>query len=91
MRLWAIIFMFNYSKPSMISFELSNYYDMQLIITKYILAELIIIFAVNIFRMRTMCESIGCNVLGSVPTLIAIDSVWRISKRWLTSMEVRAS
>jgi hypothetical protein len=81
--------MFNYSKPSMILCALSNYYDPQLIITKYILAELIILFGVNTPQMTAMCKSIGWNVLGSVPTLIAMDSVWRISKRWLASMEVR--
>ena len=46
----AIIFMFNYSEPSMILFACSNYYDLQLIITKYILAELIILFAVIFFE-----------------------------------------
>jgi hypothetical protein len=83
--------MFDYSKPSMILFAYSNYYDLHLIITKYILAELIILFAVNILRMRTMCGSIGWNVLGSVPTLIAIDSVWGVSQRGMASMEVRVS
>jgi len=39
--------------------------------------------------MKKMHESIPCNVLGSVPTLNAMDSVLRISNRWLASMEVR--
>jgi hypothetical protein len=75
----------------MILFARSNSYDLQLIVTKYSLAELIILFVVNILQMKTMCGSIGWNVLGSVPTLTAMDSVWRISKRWLASMEVRVS
>ena len=35
-RLWAIILMFNYSEPFMIMFSCSNYYNLKLIIIKYI-------------------------------------------------------
>jgi hypothetical protein len=36
-----------------------------------------------------MHGSIGWDVLESVPTLTAMDSVWRISTRPLAPMEVR--
>jgi hypothetical protein len=81
--------MFDYSKAFMILFPRSNYYDVYLIVTRYFLAELIILVAVNTFRMKKMHGSIGGDALESVPTLTAMDSIWRISKRWLASMEVR--
>jgi hypothetical protein len=81
--------MFDCSKALMILFAHSNYYDVYTIVTKYFLAELIILVAVNILRMKKMHGSIGWDVLQSVPTLTAMDSAWSISKRWLASMEVR--
>jgi hypothetical protein len=40
--------------------------------------------------MNKMHGSIGWHVLGFLPTLTtAMDSVWTINKRWLSSMEVR--
>lgn len=81
--------MFDCSKALMILFTRSNYYDLQLIVTKYFIAELIILVAINTLRMKKMHGSIGWDVLESVPTLTAMDSVSTISKRWLASMEVR--
>ena len=52
--------MLDCSKPSMILFARSDYYDLQLIITKYILAELIILFAVNIIQWEQRVDrSVG--------------------------------
>jgi len=41
--------------------------------------------------MKIKHGSIRWDVLGSVPTLNVMDSVWRISNRRLASMEVRVS
>ena len=44
MPLYAVIFMFDYTKVLMIMFARSNCYSLQLIVTKYIWAELIFYF-----------------------------------------------
>lgn len=41
--------------------------------------------------MNKMHGSIGGDVLGSTPSLTAMDSAWRIGKTWMVWMEVRAS
>jgi hypothetical protein len=41
--------------------------------------------------MNKMHGSIGWDVLGSTPSLTAMDSAWRIGKTWMVWIEVRAS
>ena len=54
MPLYAVIFMFDYTKVLMIMFARSNCYSLQLIVTKYIWAELIFYFLL-IYYEWTKC------------------------------------